>query len=973
MRLLDELRRRWWVALIVLAAAALLFGRSLATFWTDLLWYRSVGYAQVFTTVLGTRVGLGVAAGAAVAALVGGNLLLARRLAPAYRIPSPAEEAVERYREVFEAYARPLMLTAALLIGALSGLSVSSQWQRWLLFANGGEFGRTDPRFDLDLSFFVFRLPFYEFLNSWLFTTLAMVIVLTALAHYAVGGVRPQSPGQKVTPQANVHLSVLLALLVAVRAWGFWLDRYLLSYSERGVVTGLSYTDANALLPALQLLTVIAAVCVVLFLLNLRVRSFLLPSAGVGILLVAALVLSGIYPAAIQRIRVQPNELNLERPFIADNLELTRYGFGIQLGETVEFEQFAAEGQLTAEQVAANADTLASIRLWDPAVLSPVYTQLQGLRRYFQFPDVDVDRYEVEGSVEQVSLAVRELAPDNLPVSSWQSRHLAYTHGYGVVANDVSDTVGEGAPRFLAGDIPSTGEGELEVTRPQVYFGEQGPEYSIVGTGTQELDFVDEAEGAEQAFRYDGEDGVGVGSPLRRLAFAARYGEPNILLSGLIQPESRVLYRRDVAERVQAVAPFLRLDSDPYPAVVDGRITWIADAYTASDMVPYSTRVDLAPLTLSEQTVLRPQADGRGGFTVAQVSEQVPGLQGTANYLRNSVKAVVDAYDGTIRLYRVDDDDPVIEAWDRAFPGVLTSGDEVPDALRAHFRYPEDLFRVQSAIFQRYHVDDPDLYYQGSDAWGIPRDPTQSSDEAADAPRLRPSYLQLRLPGEADEEFVLAQPFNPQNRPNLIALLMARSDPEVYGQLRAYLLPASENIEGVEQAQARIRSDEEVSSNVTLLSQAGSEVIFGNLLTVPIADSLLYAQPLFVQAEDTSIPALRFVILVFDGRVVLESTLAGSLDALFGEDAGLAAGDPSAAPSDAPAAELDGEVEQLIGQALAAFAAADEALAAGDLGDYQEATQRARDLLAQVQALTGIEVGVAQTEETATSAATPSG
>jgi len=984
MPLLDELRRRWWLALVVVAVVVLLFGRTVATFWTDLLWYRSVGFAQVFTTVLATRIGLGLVAAALVALVVGGNLLLARRMAPAYRIPSPGEETVERYREVFEAYARPLMLTAAVGIGVLSGLSVSGEWQRWMLFSQGGDFGRTDPRFGLDLSFFVFRLPFYEFVNSWLFTTLTITIALTALAHYAVGGVRPQSPGQKVTAQANVHLSVLLALLVAVRAWGFWLDRYLLSYSQRGVTTGLSYTDTNALLPALQLLTLIAAVCVVLFLANLRVRSFLLPTAGVGILLVAAVVLSAVYPAVIQRVRVQPNELNLERPFIADNLELTRFGFGIELDETVEFAQFPAEGELTAEQVAANAETLGSIRLWDPAVLRPVYAQLQGLRRYFQFPDVDVDRYEVTGETEQVNVAVRELAPQEIPVDSWQNQHLVYTHGYGLVANDVSDTVGEGEPRFLAGDIPSTGEGELEVTRPQIYFGEGGPEYSIVGTGTPELDFVAEEEGAEAAFRYDGADGVGVGSPLRRLAFAARYGEPNILLSGLIEPGSRVLYRRSVRERVEAVAPFLSLDSDPYPAVVDGRIQWIVDAYTRSDMIPYSNRVDLESLTQRTRQVLRPQVDGRGGLTIEEVSEQVAGLLGSANYLRGSVKAVVDAYDGTIELYVVDDSDPIIAAWDRAFPGLLTSGDQVPDALREHFRYPEDLFRVQAKVFERWHVAEPDVFYNGSDAWSLPEDPTATVQAGQARPRLRPGYLYLRLPGETDEEFVLVQPFNPENRPNLIALLAARSDPGVYGQLRAYVLPATENVEGVEQVQNFINSDQEVSSAITLLSQRGSEVIYGNLLTVPVADSLLYAQPLFVQAERNAIPQLRFVVLVFDQQVVAEATLAESLDALFGEDAGLSERPlDGEAPGEAPVSggdgggdgEVDPEVSRLIGQALAAFVEAEEALAAGDLGAYQEATRRAQELLEEVQRLTGAVIPEADGEASAdgsTAAGAPS-
>ncbi|MPZ87751.1 MAG: UPF0182 family protein [Nitriliruptorales bacterium] len=972
MGLVDELRRRWWLAPVAVVIVLLLFGARVAGFYTDILWFSSVGYLEVFTTSLLTRVGLGLMSALFVAALVGGNLLLAHRLVPRYRIPSPQEEAVERYRDAIDPYARPLLLMVALVIGVLSGLTVAAEWSTFLLWLNGTSFGQNDPQFGLDLGYFVFRLPFYTFLNSWLFTTLAFTTVLTALAHYVFGGIRPQSPGQKISPQATVHLSILLAALVAIRGWGFWLDRYLLSYSERGVTTGLSYTDATAQLRAYELLTVISVVCVVLFLANLRFRNFLLPSAGVGILLVAAIVLSGIYPAAIQRFRVEPQELQRERPYIERNMELTRFGFGLELGGSVEFEPFPAEGELDAETVAANADTLEAIRLWDPQVLRSVYSQLQGLRRYFEFPDVDVDRYMIDGQQRQVNIAVRELNDASLPADTWQNRHLVYTHGLGFVSTDVSAKGQQGEPVFLIDNIPPQGLEELEVSQPRVYFGQSGPEYSIIQADVAELDFVSAEEDAET--RYDGEDGVGVGGPLRRLAFALRYAEPNFILSSLIESDSRILFNREIEERVQAVAPFLQLDGDPYAVAVDGGIKWVLDAYTTSAMLPYSERHDLAELTATARTIPQEIANPDGTIDTRDVSARVPNLVGTANYIRNSVKAVVDAYDGTVTLYVVDPEDPIIQTWQRIFPDIFTDGDDAGEELWAHFRYPEDMLRVQANVFQRYHIEDTTTFYTGEDAWGIPVDAAAVENQAdppqeGQEPPLRPYYLNIRLPGEEEQEFALIQPFNPAIRPNLIAWMAARSDPEVYGQLRVYQMPAARNVQGTEQVQATINQDREIASAITLLNQSGSRVIYGNLLIIPIGDALLYAQPLFARAEQGEIPELRMVNMVFGDRVVSQDTLAEALAELFGDaapagvppgaepDEVAGAGEEDEAgedddPAETPGEGFDPQVAALIQQALDAFEQADQALADGDLGGYQEATRQAQTLLEEARALT---------------------
>ncbi len=963
LRLRDEVRRRWLPALLAIVVVAVLLATRVAGFYTDALWYASIGFSRVFWSLLGTKVALGSVAGLVAALLVGGNLLLARRLAPDFRIPSPQEEGVERYREALLPHLRPLLLGIAGFIGVLSGLSVVPSWSTFLLWANAQPFDRVDPQFGRDLGFFVFVLPFHELVNSYLFTALVMSLLASLAAHYVLGGIRPQAPGQKITPQANVHVSVLLAALVGVRAWGFRLDQFLLSYSERGQVTGLSYTDVHAQLPALRLLLVIAVVCLVLFLVNIRIRGWVLPTLGVGILLVAAVVLGGIVPAVVQRVQVAPQELERERPFIEHNLAFTRFGFGL---DDVRTEPFAAREELSREEVVDNAQTLSSMRLWDPATALAAYEQLQELRPYYDFRDVDVDRYDIDGSRSQVLIGAREITQRGLPSDTWQNQHLVYTHGIGVVASQVSGATPDGQPVFLASDIPPSGVEALELDNPRIYFGEDPPDYSVVGTSQPELDFA-QPEGPVVETSYDGEDGVAVGSFLRRLAFGLRFAEPNMVLSRLLGDESRVLFRRQVRDRVSAVAPFLKLDHDAYPVVADGRVQWVVDAYTTSDMVPYSERVDLGPLTAAEQRRLVALTGETGATVVEERSIELPGIEGRANYIRNSVKAVVDAYDGTVRLYVVDPADPMIAAWRSAFPAAFTDVGEASEDLRAHFRYPEDMFRVQAAVYRDYHIPGPDEFYTKEDAWRLPTDPSYQRNQpegSSPAPRtLRPLYQLLRLPGETEEEFALLQPYTPrgENRQNLIAYLAASSDPDNYGQLRTFLMPPGETVFGPEQVQARIDQDEIISAELSLLNQRGSSVIYGNLLTIPVEDALLYAQPLFLRAEQSAIPVLAKVVLVFGNQIVMRDTLAQSLEAVFGvvpaavrspadpSDPGEDDGGTGASPPTGGA--VDPRIETLISEALEAFADADAALRDGDLGRYQELTRTAQERLAEAQGL----------------------
>ncbi|HSJ43085.1 MAG TPA: UPF0182 family protein [Euzebyales bacterium] len=968
MELLQALRQRWWLVVGILLIVVLALSTRLATFYTDVLWFRSIGFVRVFWTLLTTQLGLGVGAGIFMTVLLAGNLLLARRLAPRYRIPTPAEQNVERYRTLVEPIARPLLLFVAVVVGVLSGLNVAPQWPRYVLWANATKFGRQDPQFGLDLGFFVFVLPFHTLVNSWLFTALVITVLMTLAAHYVFGGIRPQAAGQRLTPQVNVHLSVLLAALFAVRAWGFWLDRYMLSYSERGQVTGLSYTDVSAELLALQLLTIIAAICVVLFLVNIRFRGWLLPAAGVGILVVAAVVLAGVYPAIVQRLQVDPQELPRERPYIERNLELTRFGFGI---DDVTFEDFPANDELSDQAISDNQTTLQSIRLWDPATLQNTYQQLQELRPYYDFRDVDVDRYTLDGDLQQVMLSVREVATTDLPsqARTWQNQALVYTHGYGIVSSAVSTRRRDGQPVFLVNNIPPEGVEELEVENPRVYIGEEPPTYSIVRAAEDELDF-DLGEGqAVERFRYDGDDGVFVGSPLRRLAFALRFAEPNILLSALITDESKIMYNRRIRDRVQNVAPYLKLDHDPYPVAVDGRIKWIVDAYTTSDMVPYSERTNLAAATVSEQQVLAPVTTEDGQITLQEQSVQVPGLEGTANYIRNSVKAVVDAYDGTVTLYVVDPDDPIIRAWSDVFPDSFTRVDEASEELRSHFRYPEDMFRVQSTMFETYHIPGPDAFYNKDDAWAIPADAQFQANQpdSSEVRAMRPYYLLMRLPGESSEEFALIQPFSPEQRNNLIGWLAGRSDGEEYGQLKAYRMPPTKTVFGPEQIQARINQDDAVSEQITLWNQSGSRVRYGNLLVIPVEDSLLYAQPLFLRAQQSEIPELRRTVLVFGDQVVMEDSLQAALEAVFGSAApGVELPEGAEEPvvgdeetdGDQPATPTPGDVSDpavaaALERALEAFDAADQALTDGNLGEYQAQTRVAEEALREVERLLG--------------------
>ena len=922
---MGDLVRRRLGSVLVGSLLLLVFGANrIAVFVSDLWWFEERGYRDVFLTVLLTRYGIGATFTVALAIFIGINLSIARRTRPFIIPTTPQQAQVQRVRDAVDPYLPWVIAAVSFLFALTSGAAVGAQWRTFLLFLNGEGVGIVDPLFDRDLGFWLFELPFWALIQSWLFTSLVLTIMLTAGAHYVLGAIRPESP-EKVTPPAKLHLTVLVALALGVRAWGYWLDRYELNFSQRGTVTGASFTDVNAELPALLLLIGVSIIAIVILFASLRRNGFLLPGAALGLLVVASIVLQGVYPAFVQRVRVDPQELAREREFIGRNLEATRRAFGL---DEVVREPFAIRNDLDEQDVIDNDVTLRNVRLWDPAVLETTYAELQSLRPYYEFRNVAIDRYFIDGELRQVMLATRELSSLPPQADTWQNRHITFTHGFGIVASQVNTANAEGQPVFISSNIPPVGDEEVVPSvQPGIYFGATpSPEYSLVRTDADELDFEEPETQQQVTTVYAGRGGVAIDSFARRVAFALRFADYNLVLTNLLNDESRILFNREVSERVQLVAPFLELDSEPYPVVIDGRVKWVVDAYTTSIAYPYSER---RPLVLGNRAV-------------------------TVNYVRNSVKAVVDAFDGDVTLYVVDDEDPLVRAWGRAFPGLLQPFGAAPDEIVRHFRYPQDLFRLQSQLFRTYHIPEADAFYNRADAWDIPVDPASLANQGgatalqqtAGQRPLEPYYLVMRLPGEETEEFVLIQPYLAVSRPNMVAWLAGRSDGEQLNSLFAVRFPSDQQVLGPLQAQARIEQDDEISAYITLRSRDGSNVIRGNMQVLPIADSILYVQPLFLENPQARIPELARVAVVMGERTAFDRTLSGALaqlldiripDSLAGDEGtDVAPGAPDADESDALV---------LLERALEAFDRADTFLRAGDLAGYEREVLSARRLL----------------------------
>ncbi|MGB7981167.1 MAG: UPF0182 family protein [Candidatus Nanopelagicales bacterium] len=911
--------------LIVLGVLGIVF-MIFTSFYTDFLWYASVDKTPVFNTLLITQVGLFLLFGLIMATAVGVTMWIAHRYRPELGVMSAEQISLERYRATLEPFHKLILIGVPVLLGVMAGMSASSQWQSFLAWRHATPFGETDPQFNVDIGFFALQYPFLRFLLGFTVAVLMICLLAAAITHYVYGGLRLQGASPRTSRAAHVQLSILGGLFMLVKALGYWLDRYGLAIKAEPLVegfTGLKYRDVNAVLPAKNILVVVALVCALLFFANAFRQGWILPLVGTGLLAVSALVIGGIYPAIVQQFQVKPSEVVREQPFIQRNIEATRAAYGLA---DADFQDYSGEGAASVETLKEDAGTLNNIRLLDPAVVSPTFRQLQQIRGFYSFPDIlDIDRYALDGGTDRGAvIAVREVNLDGVGERNWANDHAVYTHGYGVVAAYDNTIQGDGRPGFFASDIPTIGE--LDIEQPRIYFGEDSPNYSIVGgpegTEPRELDFPDDTSPTGQRNNtYTGEGGVPVGNIFNKLLFAARFQDPNIVLSSLVNSESVILFDREPVTRVNKVAPWLTTDGDPYPVVVNGRVKWIIDAYTTTNAYPYSSRTTLSDATTD---------------AITATSTSVSALPSARiNYLRNSVKAVVDAYDGTVTLYAWDPSDPLLQTWSKAFGNTVTPLDAAPAELVDHFRYPEDLFKVQRKILSRYHVQDPASFYNGQDFWTIPDDPT---NRAVASPQP-PYYLTLRMPGTTEPRFSLTTTFAPKNRQTLAAFMSVDSDPgPTYGTIRVLQLPRNTTVPGPTQVQNNFESEPAIAEQLTLLRRGGAEVEFGNLLSLPVSNGLLYVEPVYVRAAQTAgFPLLRKVLVTYGDTTVLRNTLTEALADVFSGKAPEQGGEEPGAGTEQPTADAQADLTAALVEAQDAYIRGETALAEGDFAAYGSA------------------------------------
>ncbi|NDD60242.1 MAG: UPF0182 family protein, partial [Actinobacteria bacterium] len=838
------------ITIAVLAVIAVILV-SLSGFYVDFLWFRSVDYSSVWSTMVVTKAVLFLIFGLATSLIIMANVLIAYKKRPIY-VPLTVEaDNLERYRTQIEPIKKLVVIGLSLALFYFAGNAGTRFFESWMLFRNATPFGATDPQFGRDISFFAFTLPFWQSLVGWAISTLLIATIASVVVHYIYGGIRPQVQQDRTTVAARVQLSVLLGFIVAIKAVAYWLDRFALSTSNEGLITGLTYTDVNAVLPAKAILTGIAALCAILFFANIIRRSWVLPAAGVALLGISSFLIAGIYPSLIQQFQVKPSESSKEAPFIQRNIDATRSAYGL---DSVEVKEYQATVATSAGQLSNDAGTISNIRLMDPNVLSATFRQLQQIKPYYTFNEsLDVDRYVVDGKSRDVVVAVREINIEGNPNRNWINDHLVYTHGFGFVGAYATTQDIDGKPIFVVGDIPP--KGKLGEFQPRIYFGENNPEYSIIGgaegSDPIELDYPDDSSpNGQKNYTYTGKGGVPMGSLFSRLLFAIHYQEQRILLSNLINSNSKIIFDRSPRQRLAKVAPWLKIDGDPYPAIVDGRVQWILDGYTTSSGYPYSRTVDVSGATTDALNV------NNNPLTAVPNSK--------INYIRNSVKATVDAYDGTVTLYAWDEKDPVLSTWMKAFPNVVKPKTEMSKDLVAHVRYPEDLFRIQRDVLSLYHVKTASAFYGGQDFWRVPRDPSTLGANAGAQP---PYFYSVQVPGDKTTSFSITTPFVPRGgRENLSAFAVVNSDPgENYGKFTVLQLQRSTNVAGPSQVASNFEANPTVATSLSLLRQGGSDVVLGNLLTLPVGGGLLYVQPVYVRATSNAAayPLLQKVLVSF--------------------------------------------------------------------------------------------------------------
>ncbi len=916
-----------FIILAVIAGALV----ALSGVYVDWLWFKSVGFTAVWSTVLTTKVALFIAFGLITSSIISLNIFLAFRSRPFNVSMAMEADNLERYRATIDPIRKLVFAGVVVVLFYFGGSSGVQLWSSWLLFKNSTDFGVNDPQFNMDISFFAFRLPFYQTLIGWAISTLILATLASAAIHYLYGGLRPQLRSDRTSVAARVQLSVLLGLIVLIKAVAYWFDRFALALKESRLITGLTYTDVNATLPAKSILAAIAVICSLLFFANIVRKSWLLPAAGTALMVGSSVLIAGVYPGAVQQFQVKPSESSKEAPYIQRNIDSTRDAFGLS---EVEMKDYQATLSTNSGQLASDAATIANIRLMDPNVLSATFRQLQQIKPYYTFPEsLDVDRYTVNGVQRDAVVAVRELNIDGNPSRNWINDHLVYTHGFGFVSAFGNTVDADGKPSFLVGDLPpTTGLGKFE---PRIYFGENVPDYSIIGgpkTDTPvEFDYPDDASAnGQKNYTYTGKGGVPMGGLLNKLLFAIQYQEQRIVLSSLINSESKILYNRSPRERVSKVAPWLTLDGDPYPAIVDGKVQWIIDGYTTSAGYPYAQTTSLGTATTDALTA-------NSTSITAQSNRNI-------NYIRNSVKATVDAYDGTVVLYQWDDKDPVLKTWMKAFPNTVTPKSKMSDQLLEHIRYPEDMFRVQRDVLSSYHVKTAAAFYGGQDFWRVPRDPSTFGANAGAQP---PYYMTVEMPGATKPTFALTTPFVPRGgRENLSAFAMVDSNygPN-YGKITVLQLPRSTNVAGPSQVASNFEAKPEVANSLSLLRQGGSDVVLGNLLTLPVGGGLLYVQPVYVKATSNSAayPLLQKVLVSFGDVIGYDSSLKGALDQVFGGNSGTSS---SGTPVTTTTNNASADLKSALQNAKQALADGNAALAKGDFAAYGRAQDRLKAALA---------------------------
>jgi hypothetical protein len=888
------------LALVVGICLALLEFAS--NFLVDWLWFSSIGYLQVFLTTIAAKAAVFVAVTAASIAILWLNGSLAARFAQRHPPPTvapwsqPGHRPPDPFAIIGDRLTRPwLVALAAALLALMVGAAEASNWSIFLRFLYHVPYGAADPLFNKDIGFYLFSLPAYIAIKNWMLLTILLSALFAGTIYWLRGDIEYDVHRRSVSPTVIAHGSALAGLLFAVKAWSYGLDRYLLLYGDNGVVVGASYTGIHVELPCLWLMVGLSLFAAVVAWANVRARTYRFLVAAFVVVGAGSVLLSGVVPGLFRYFFVKPSELQLERPYIERNIALTRQAYNL---DRISAKPFAAEQDLTLKTLEANKATVDNIRLWDWRPLSDTYAQLQEIRTYYKFHDLDVDRYWLDGAYQSVMLSARELAPSLLPpnAQTWVNRHLLFTHGNGAVMSPVTSKSAEGLPEFYLRDIPPVANKGPKILEPRIYYGEDNDGYVVVKGSTPEFDYP---KGKDNVYAsYQGAGGVPIGAIGRRTLFAYYFNDPNLLLSSYITSDSRIMFRRDIQERMRTIAPFLRLDHDPYLVISEGRMYWMQDAYTTSSYFPY-----------------------------AQPAQGVD-----LNYIRNSVKIVVDAYNGTVDYYLIDPRDPIAATYQRIFPGLFKPFAAMPADLQEHIRYPEDLFLIQARLYQTYHMVTADVFYNREDLWQFPRQP--GGDGLS---MMTPYYIIMRLPGEPQAEFFLMLPMVPSRRDNMIAWLAARCDAPDYGKLIAYEFPKEKLVYGPFQIEARINQNTEISQQLTLWNQMGSRVIRGNLLVIPIENSILYVSPLYLRAEQGHLPELKRVIAAYGEHVVMKETLDQALAALFSGG--------GAAPAVSGATERRPATGQPASEALDRYNQAVERLKAGDWKGFGAQFDAMRDIL----------------------------